>query len=347
MKEKSKKYKQLKQEDRDRIDSMFNAGHKQKEIARILSIDESTISREIGRNRKKIRQKGGTKDGPYLATLANHKTKVRRQNAKYQGKKINENEELQEYIRAGLKKHWSPDEISGRMTKERKPFYASKTAIYEWLYSAWGQKYCHNLYSKRYHPKKRKSNKTTRTLIPNRVSHEKRPLGATNKTRYGHYEGDTIVSGKKTGSKEALSVVYERKSRYVDARKIRNLKPDSNNEAIKEMGKDLSKTLSVTMDNGVENVKHEELGIPTFFCDPYSSWQKPGVENVNKMIRRYIPKGADIANYTDRYVKMIVGIINNKPRKSLNYQTAYEVMTKNNLLKNTTISSGEKIALRG
>ena len=347
MKKKNREYKQLKQEDRDRIDAMFSCGHKQKEIARVLLVDESTISREIRRNRKRVRQKDGTKDGPYVASLANHKAKARRHDAKYQGKKINENDALQEYIKAGLKKHWSPDEILGRMRREKKPFYASKNAIYEWLYLSWGQKYCHDLYSKRYHPKKQKKKKAAKTLIPNRISHEKRPLGAANKTRYGHYEGDTIVSGKKTGSKEALSVVYERKAKYVDARKIKNLKPSSHNKAVKKMKKTLSKTLSCTMDNGIENTKHEDLGIPTFFCDPYSSWQKPGVENVNKMIRRYIPKDADIADYSNHYVKMIIGIINDKPRKSLGYQTAYEVMMKNNLLKNTTIFSGEKIALRG
>jgi transposase, IS30 family len=120
-----------------------------------------------------------------------------------------------------------------------------------------------------------------------------RPLGAANKTRYGHYEADTIVSKQ---SKEALSVMYERKAKYASLRKIPNLKPRSNNHAIKYM-KQGQKVLSMSFDNGIENTKHYELGIPTYFCDPYSSWQKGGVENLNKMIRQYIPKGSDIAKY--------------------------------------------------
>jgi len=167
-------------------------------------------------------------------------------------------------------------------------------------------------------------------MIPNRKGLESRPKGANNKTRYGHYENDTIVSGKKTGSKEALSVSYERKAKYIDVRKIKNLKPATNNEAIKDMFED-KLVLTATFDNGIEDTKHERLGIDTYFCDRYASWQKGGVENANKMIRRFIPKGSDIGNYSDDYVKMVVDILNNKPRKSLGYKKPIEVMIKNNL----------------
>ena len=160
-----------------------------------------------------------------------------------------------------------------------------------------------------------------------------RPGGANNRTRYGHYESDTIVSGKKTGSRFALTVIHERKARYIDIEKIKNLKPQSNNQAIKNMNEKLNKTKSFTLDNGIENVAHEQLGIDTYFCDPYSSWQKGGIENTNKAIRRFVPKGSDLKNYSDRYIKMIVDILNNKPRRSLAYQTPIEVMRDNNLLK--------------
>jgi len=171
-------------------------------------VNPSTISREKKRNRKKIRAKGGTRLGPYLALLANHKAYVRRHDAKYQGKTINENDALQEYIVEKLKAYWSPDAVSGRMRKERKPFYASKTAIYEWLRTARGARNCKYLYSRRYRKKKRKENKTKKALIPSRRGLSQRPKGATNRTRYGHFEEDPVVSGKKTGSKEALAVLY-------------------------------------------------------------------------------------------------------------------------------------------
>lgn len=341
-------YRHLNQADRDRLQALRDEGVKQKEIARILKADPSTISREIARNRRKYREKKNikNKNASYEASVADHKAYTRRKYAKYQGKNINENPDLRRYIIKKLKKYWSPDEIAGRMEKDKEPVYASKTAIYEWLRTVHGQRWCKYLYSRRYYKKKRKPKKPKKALIPRRIGIEHRPKGAKNRSRYGHYEGDAIVSAKHTASKAALSVVYERKARYIDAKKIKNLKPSANVNAINEMKKDkFVKTM--TFDNGIENTKHEKLGVPSYFCDPYSSWQKGGVENANKMIRRFIPKKSDIADYSNDYIKMIVDTLNNKPRKSLNYKTPYEVMVEHNLFIKNEKSATEKIALRG
>ncbi|MBI3274203.1 MAG: IS30 family transposase [Candidatus Colwellbacteria bacterium] len=339
-----KTYAHLDQFKRDRLQALWDEGFKKAVIARIVGVDKSTMTREIQRNRKKIRAKGGTRDGPYFASLAQHKAYVRRKYAKYQGKHINEHDALKDYITGKLKRSWSPDAIAGSMKKRQLPFYASKTAIYQWLYSNRGQYWCGYLYSQRYHPKKRKGKKTKKNLIPYRKGLVLRPLGATNKTRYGHYEGDTIVSGKKTASRAALSVLYERKTKYVGIRKIDTVSPILHNEAIKRMTRTLATPKSITFDNGIENTKHYELGIPTFFCDPYSSWQKGGVENINKQLRQFIPKGSDIAQYSSSYLTRAERILNHKPRKSLGYATPYEVMFYHHLLnpiKNT------RVALRG
>lgn len=340
---KKNRYEHLKQEKRDRLEALLLSGHKQGEIAKILKVDKSTISREIKRNQRRKKIKGEIKYGSYESDVADHRAYLRRHYAKYQGQKINENNELQKYIIEGLKRFKSPDEISGRMRKDKLPFYASKTAVYEWLRTGRGNYFCQYLYSGRYHRKKRKGKRVKRALIPNKIGILKRPLGATNRTRYGHYEGDTAVSGKKTDSKAALSVTYERKAKYIDILKIPNLKPKSHNEAMKKMFEN-KKVLSVTQDNGIENVMHEELGVSAYFCDPYSSWQKGGVEQAIKMIRWFIPKRSDINDYSEEYVKMIVEILNNKPRKSLGYMTPYEVMMEHNLfIKN----KNAEVALRG
>lgn len=348
---KKKKYEHLNQNKRDRLQALLDSGHKQKEIAKVLKVDKSTISREIKRNRRRTRKRKRKMDGPYQASIAQHKAYLRRKYAKYQGKKICENDKLKTYITKKLKIGWSPDEISGRMKKERRSFYSSKTAIYEWLYENHGQYWCRYLYSKRYFSRKRKKTKTKKALIPNRIGLKLRPKGATNKTRYGHFEGDSVVSGKKTASKKSLAVVYEMKARYTDIKKIDSLKPKLFNAAILKMRDKLRKIGSLTLDNGLENQYYEELNIPTFFCDPYSSWQKPGVENANKMIRRFIPKGDDIGRYSEKYIEMIVEILNNKPRKSLNYKTPNEVMKKHNLLKtkekNILKIKKPEVALRG
>ena len=341
----------LKQFDRDRIEAMNNKGIKQCDIAKVLGRNPSVICNEIKRNRRKIRCRGGNKDGPYEASVANHKAYLRRRESKYQGLKIRSNEKLERYIISGLKEGWSPDEISGRMKKDKKLFYASKDLIYAWLYSIWGQNYTKYLYQKRDGRKKRKTKKTERVMIPNRVGIELRPEVVNEKSEYGHLEGDTMVSGKSSKSKESLVVVYERKAKYTDARKISSMSPTDFNHGAKKILDNLNQKETITLDNGIENRDHEKLhklNIDTYFCDPYSSWQKGGVENANKMIRQYIPKGSDISCYSHQYVTMIIQRINNKPRKSLGYKTPMEVMTENNLLnKKRAKRLCQKIAFEG
>ena len=321
----------LTQNERDRIQALLDSGHKRIEIARIMGRPKGTISKEIGRNRKRVRLKHGFGEGAYLAGLAQIKAENRRRYAKFQWKKINENDSLRADIVAGLRKYWSPDEISGRMRRESQPFFASKTAIYEWLYSSRAQRYCVYLYSRRYRPRKRRGKKTKKELIPNRISIHLRPASVAQET--GHYEADTVVSGKKTGSKAALSVMFERQAKYTDFEKIPNLKPENNSRAQKEMMEKLTIVKTLTMDNGLENRNYEILGVPSFFCDPYSSWQKGGIENANKMIRWFVPKGTDINDCSKGYLERVKWILNNKPRKSLNYRTPSEIMIENNLLK--------------
>lgn len=233
------------------------------------------------------------------------------------------------YIINGLKNHQNPDEISGRMKKEKQPFYASKTSVYEWLRSYRGQYYCRYLYSQRYAVKRRGKNKTARVMIPERVSIDRRFLGANNRTRYGHWEKDAVVSRK--GCRGSLAVAQERKSRLIVAAKTRTMSPVEHQKTTKAILSDLM-VKSVSFDNGIENKNHAHLHLPTFFCDPYSSWQKGGVENANKMIRRYFPKGTDFRSVSQKEIDRAVSIINNKPRKILGYQTALEVARQGGVL---------------
>jgi len=325
-----KKRPKLSQFERDRIDAMFNAGHEQKDIAKVLDRDKGTISREIDRNRRKIRKKNGTINGRYESSVAQQKAYCRRKYAKYQGKKINENDALKKYIIEGLKQCWNPDEISGRMKESETPFYASKTAIYEWLYSMWGQKYCHLLPSRQYQKKKRKKKKTNREMIPNRVGIQERPEGFGRE--FGHLEHDTFVSGKKTGDKTAGSVVLEPLSQFIAIRKIPNLKPLVNERAVQDMLNEFLIVRSIIRDNGQENRKHELTSAPSFFCDPYSAWQKPHVEQIIKTLRRFFKKGSDLSNYSNEEIEFAAFILNNKPRKCLGYKTPFELMIEYDML---------------
>ena len=339
----TKRYRHLTQADRDRLQALRDAGTDQKEIAKVLNVDPATISREIARNRRKYRKKKNikNKNARYEAGVAEHKAYVRRKYAKYQGKKIEEDDNLRRYITSRLRRYWNPDEISGKMKLEGRPFYASKTAIYEWLRSVWGQRYVPYLYSGRYYARKRKPKTAAKSMIPNRVSIHDRPVSL--EKEFGHYEADTFVSGKTTGNKAAVTVAVERQADYIQMKKIERMKPALFASAIRQM-KQVIIMKSATLDNGIENRDHEAIGTRTFFCDPYSSWQKPHVENAIRLVRRFIPKGSDIAKVPETKIARVARILNHKPRKSLGYQTPHEVMVEHKLF---TKMPFEEIALRG
>jgi len=313
--------------DRDRIKALRDDGFGVRKVARTLSLSHSTVSRELRRNaRSPLTQHG--EPGSYEPLVAQQKAYVRRQMGAYQGKKLETNRELREYVISRLQVGWNPDEISGRLRRTPGAAYVSKTTIYEWLYSVYGQPYCQYLARARYKPKRRSHHLKPGLSIPNRLPIWQRPKGATNRSRYGHWEGDTVVSGKYTRSTTSLVVATERKTRYLAARLIPNLAGETFSAAMNGMlaGK---RVASLTLDNGVENHAHhritEQTGATVFFCDPYSSWQKGSVEHANKLLRGYLPKGCDLAAYDQRYVEWAVDRINNKPRRCLGYKSALEL----------------------
>lgn len=320
-----KTFRQLDQTDRDRIEAMLNNELKQKTIAQILNVDKSTISREI--KRRKL------SNGSYNATRAQQKARVKRKQSKYQGMKVESDLELKQYIIAELKNKRSPDEIAGRIKREGKMTMIGKDAIYRWLYSAWGQEYCKYLCTKRYKVKKPKKNKGKREMIPNRISIHKRPLGATNKTRYGHFETDTVVSPKRVQSTEAVAISTERKSKLIIGTKILSMSYPNMTAAMKSFNIEVT-MLSTTADNGIENKGHKDWGVSAFFADPHSPWQKPLVEGSIGLLRRwFFKKGTDWSTVTELELQEAFSILNNKYRKSLNYASALEVASAHGIIK--------------
>lgn len=134
------------------------------------------------------------------------------------------------------------------------------------------------------------------------------------------------------GISASIAVAAERKSRLVEARKVRNMSPADHELATQKMlnGK---KVLSITRDNGIENIYHEKTAAPSFFCKAYSSWQKGSVENANKLLRRFFPKGTDFRFIQQTEIDDAVKLINEKPRKILGYRTALEVASRAGIIK--------------
>ena len=291
-------------------------------VSRVLGRGYNTVSYEVKTN-------GGVTG--YNPLNADIYARTRKKDTRREWSKIEHNTEMKAYIIECLEKHWNPDEISTKMKLEKKPWYASKTVIYEWLWSVYGQQYCVNLYSQRYHTKKHQK-KTDRVMIPNRVGLNERFLGADNRTRYGHWEYDTIVSRK--GCSGGLSVGIDRKARLVVATVVTSMSTGEHMEAIQTHLSEY-KTLSATFDNGSENTGYvrlkkvfEVFGMDTFFTDPYSSWQRGGNGNANLWIRYYFPKKTDFSTIEDDELRDVERELNNRPRKRLGFMTPQEVFDK-------------------
>jgi IS30 family transposase len=324
-----KKYVGLSSAERSEIQILKNKGYSLRRIAEVLGRSPNTISREI---------KVNSVASEYVASKAKAKSRVSRRSRRYQWRKIEHNNELRSFVVSKLSppNHWSPNEISGYLQKHPElGFYISNKQLYAWLYSSRGQAHCDDLYSQRYHPKKRRKNKTQRVMIPDRTGIEQRPAVALDRSQSGHAEYDSVVSSKRSKSTAALAVLQERTTRLVRAELVPNLKPVGYAETIVDLASGLHlKTL--TTDNGIENKQHKlttlKTGVPVFFTDPYSSWQKGGVENANKMLRRYFPKGTNFSTVTQAEVDAALWTINNKPRQSLGFKSAVQCAVEKGLL---------------
>lgn len=293
-------------------------------IARYLCRPHSTIVREIGRNSRS--------DGKYLALYAQNKAESRR--SKTNKRILNENVYLRRYVIRSIRDdQLSPDQVSGRLAVAPPPELVGVTisheSIYQWIYSdaKWLYKYLRR--KKRPKRQKRYSRKTRRKqhTIPKRISIHERPQTVNEKVRVGDWESDSMKFSKQ---KTALSVQYERKSMLVRIHKVANLGKDETYRAITESIDSLPQYCwdTITFDNGGEAARHVELrydyNIDTFFCDSYKSWQKGGVENINGLIRQYLPRKANLGTITDNDIYVIQEKLNNRPRKNLNFLTPNE-----------------------
>lgn len=318
---KKKTYEHIKKGERSEIAYLLSKGYGLRTIAKMLCRSPNTVSREI---------KNNSVEEIYDPRKANHKAYVKRKYSKYQGMKVVEDSKLREYVEKRLKEDWSPEQIAGRLKNiEKKIKYASREAVYKFIYSVYGRRLERYL---RYKGKKRKPRMSKVGQLKNRSFIEKRPEITNKRERFGDWEGDFVESGKR--GRESLLVLVERKARYGIFEKILSKSPELVNQKLREMTVGLTEVKSLTLDNDICFRKHERLsetlGIPVYFCHPYHSWEKGGVENLNKLIRQYLPKGCSLSRYSGKTIRKIQDTLNNRPRKCLNYKTPTEMMLANN-----------------
>lgn len=307
-------YTQLTRNQRYQISALMKAGHSQTEIANILGVHKSTISREIARN---TGQRG------YRPKQA-HNLAIERKQAKVT-RRINDTTWFT--VRKLLKEDWSPEQIS-LWLRDDYGQGVSHESIYQYVLAdkhAGGALHKHLRCQKQ--RRKRYGIYSRRGQIPNQTSIDERPAIVDQRQRIGDWELDTVI-GKR--HQQALVTLVERKSKLSLIAKVRQKTAEAVTEAIIRLLKPLSPWVhTLTADNGREFAQHEKiakaLGAKFYFAHPYASWERGLNENTNGLIRQYFPKQHDFTTITQRQIDRVMDKLNNRPRKTLGIKTPNQV----------------------
>lgn len=287
-------------------------GKSYREIAKLLGRNPSTISREIRRNYHRLYI-----NFTYYPSTAQNKYERRR---RYCHRGMFGNKQVKEYIEEKLALTWSPEQIA-KTPCERLKLPSFKT-IYRWLYEGYISR--GNLKVLRRKGKSR--TKTEQGKLSNRgKSIRKRDKEVYKRQEFGHWEIDTVVSGR--GKTKACFVSFaERMTRFYIAVKCPNREAESVKkvviETLSEFPKGTVKT--ITTDNGKEFAKWEEMekaiGCQIYFADPYCAWQKGTNENLNGLLREFYPKGRNLSHVSSKTLEKNLALINARPKKVLGFK---------------------------
>ncbi len=310
-----KKYKHLTLYEREKIAVWRSGGLSYREIAVKMDRHHSSLCREVNRNRRPCYWPNKAHERALLREKQGHKRRRLKDRA------------IRNEVELMLSKGWSPELIAGRLKRDHPQWDTiSHEAIYQWLYTERPDLVGYLL---RANPKRHRRWKTSRhkTRIPERVSIQNRPACINERREPGHWEADLVVG---SGS-AALQVAVERSSRLTRIKKIHNKSAEASRKALHSVLSPVPAHLrrSITYDNGLENVEHnvlnKDLGMRSWFCEPYHSWEKGQVENTNGLIRRFIPKRSKLDDLSDDKIKEVQDWINDRPKKVLAFRTPNEV----------------------
>lgn len=329
MKEESIINKHLSAEERDKISIFHAQGLSRRMIAKELGRSPSTISRELNRKEAVFFR------GKYIGSQT-HKLVKSLWVQKHLRKKIN-NKKLRKFIEQCLKLGFSPETIAGRL-KEKFGFKIHHETIYRYIYKERTDLTQYLLRRKfgRKHRYIRKRFKSMNPRIPNRIDIDFREEEANLRLEFGHFEVDSVESGRKRGKKRnsCLTVMVDRATRKTIINKSGSkTSKETTKTLINSLKKYKSKKVkSLTYDNGTEFCWHEKvnnvLGTKSYFCKPYHSWEKGTVENINGLIRRFFPKGTNFDKIKKEQLKYVEDWINNRPMKVLGFKTPNEMFRK-------------------
>ena len=295
--------------ERSRLETLSKLGYSTRQIAKKLNRHHSTVARELKRHDLDV----------YKAEKAQSSYEFKRLICRPKGKK---SPEMIQKIETYLKLTWSPEQIAKTILKGQISF---KT-LYRWLYDQTllqGDLRALRQKGKRQNPRETRGRFNVGTSI------HQRPKNVKNRQTFGHWELDTVVSGRGK-SKGCLATFVERKTRFYWAIALKNRTAAEMQRAIKELRKAFGEGVfkSYTVDRGKEFACYPEieteLKVPVFFADPYSSWQRGSNENANGLLREFYPKGTDLANVSEPELNQILDLMNQRPRKCLDWKTPFE-----------------------
>lgn len=276
--------------------------------------------------------------GEYDPGKAHLKAYVRRHRASYRGRKIAGNPALKKFVERNLLDGQSPAGIAGRLKYQEKELpWVSKNVIYEFLRSPYGKVVGLKLKKKK-RPRRRKKV----TQLQDRVFVDKRPRIIEKRLRVGDIEADFIVSGR--DGKGVLLTVVDRKLRAAFLELIHRVTIDAVHAAFDRIKQRFPEMRTATIDNDLLFQMHQALerllGITVYFCHPYHSWEKGSIENVNKIIRKFIPKGSDLSRYDREEIRAVEDFLNDRFMECLRYATPKEVLEKHRRRKRKTKNRG-------
>ena len=313
--------------DRERIGDLLAAGHSLRAIGRALGRPASTISREV---------RGNSADGGYRPYAAHRAAAARRPRPK--DRKLLAPGPLRELVGDCLRRRWSPEQACHALRKEHPGDQGMRVSV---------ETICQALYLQARGGLKREVQAAIRTGRARRkprrdparraqrftdpmIMISDRPAEAEDRAVPGHWEGDLIIG---QGGRSAIATLVERATRYVmlihlpgghDAETVR----DGLASAIQALPAHLRGSL--TWDQGAEMARHAQVtmatGIPVYFCDPASPWQRGTNENTNGLLRQYFPKGTDLSIHAPEDLEHVAQELNGRPRKTLGWDTPAERM---------------------
>lgn len=321
-------YSHLTDQERVQITQLQSQDLSQAQIARQLRRSPSTVSRELRRNAD---DQGAYHHG-YAQQISSHRRSAAGQRC------WADHAPRRAAVRAGFKQKHSPEIIAGRLKRmyPKDPMmWVSHESIYRWSYREHAEGRGHGLQTRRRRTRRRcrsvGERPGERGQIPGPADISKRPSVVEGRIRFGDWEGDTVEGAKGTGF---LVTLVERKSRLVLIAKVADKRASTVGAAMVSLMEGLPSMLkrTMTLDNGKEfadfAATDAALSTRTFFARPHAPWERGANENTNGLIRDWLPKGSSFSKVSKSTVDRIQRMLNNRPRKCLDYRTPLEVLNR-------------------